>query len=210
MGSEWFLFFTFLYYWSLLWLARIPACRFFVLSCFLKNNYILVHSHFTVLSISGCYCLLCFPCSTSPGRSCLLTCSVVTHSLHSYHLCRLLDCVPSLFPCMPIFDDRGLLGFKTFDDFGLRCDSTWIIISKGNTYGNPPLPFTMHSRATQVILSLLLTFLERCSILCSTTSWAENRMVNVVASSVSIIVLKAIQYPSPFREACRLVLHRPG
>jgi hypothetical protein len=33
--------------------------------------------------------------------------------------------------------------------------------------------------ATQVILFLLLTFLERCSILCSTNSWAENRMVNV-------------------------------
>jgi hypothetical protein len=28
-------------------------------------------------------------------------------------------------------------------------------------------------------LFLLLTFLELCSILCSTNSWAENRMVNV-------------------------------
>jgi hypothetical protein len=32
---------------------------------------------------------------------------------------------------------------------------------KGNTYGNPPLPLTMHSHATQVIVLLLLTFLER-------------------------------------------------
>jgi hypothetical protein len=44
----------------------------------------------------------------------------------SYQLCQLLDCVPSPFPCMPIFDDWGLLGFKTFYDVGfngLRFDS---------------------------------------------------------------------------------------
>jgi hypothetical protein len=51
----------------------------------------------------------------------------------------------------------GLLGFKTFDNFGLRFGSTWIIISKGNTYGNSPLPLTMHSHATQVILILSLS-----------------------------------------------------
>jgi hypothetical protein len=38
------------------------------------------------------------------------------------------------------------------------------------------LPLTMHSHATQV--NLLFAFLEWCSILCSTNSWAENRMVN--------------------------------
>ena len=41
-----------------------------------------------------------------------------------------------------------------------------------------PSPLTRHSHATQVmILFLLLTFIERSSILCSTNSWAENRMV---------------------------------
>jgi hypothetical protein len=36
----------------------------------------------------------------------------------------------------------------------------------------------MHSHATKVIL--LLTFPEWCSTLCSTSSWAEDRMVNEV------------------------------
>jgi hypothetical protein len=71
---------------------------------------------------------------------------------------------------------RGLLGFKTFYDCGLGFGSFLTLISKCNTYGNPPLPPTMHSHATQV--KLLLTFLEWCSILCSTNSWAKKRMFN--------------------------------
>jgi hypothetical protein len=39
--------------------------------------------------------------------------------------------------------------------------------------------FFADSHATQVIIFLLLAFIERCSILHSTTSWADNRMVNV-------------------------------
>ena len=176
MSGSYFLFCTILHYWPLLWLSFLP---FFVLSFFVLYWFTLTSPPCS-LSLFGCY-VSCVSLAQHHlvDHTCLLALWLrACHLLIIYVNCVSV-CPPHSPACRSLMTGDYLVSkHSTTLGWGIF-GSIWIIISKGNIYGNPPLPFTMHSRATQVILSLLLTFLERCSILCSTTSWAENRMVNV-------------------------------
>jgi hypothetical protein len=114
----------------------------------------------------------------------LPTCSVVTCSPPSHHLCQSLRCVPSPFPHMPIVDDWGATWFHNnlrpvMWDFG----SLWTIISKSKTDGNLSLQLCVAntSHATQVILILTCTHPSLSGDLLpgycsdSTHSWTEER-----------------------------------